>query len=212
MPMQRVIECVGANNAVIKRWVNNRAAQRWIFDPISKTIRNRNWTSYVLSQEGANLRCRTMTSRWFQLFKWRAPFLHNEKENTKVADVQSALDTENRQILMVVKHGKLNQQWDVVYKKDWKGEPGTGQWNRDFGMIVNKDMHIISALGSGRYIDFFDGRNMVIKTQNGRRTQLWYFHQHSRTVRNRYNNQSFDIHNKGKGTHMQVYSTSSNWW
>jgi hypothetical protein len=65
LPMQRVIECVGANNAVIKRWYNNRKAQRWIFDPISKTIRNRNWTSYSLSQEGANLRCRSMNSRWF---------------------------------------------------------------------------------------------------------------------------------------------------
>jgi len=96
--------------------------------------------------------------------------------------------------------------------KDWKGEPKTGELNGDFGFYVNKDMHIISALGEKRYLDFFDGTNLVIKSQNGRRTQLWYFHQASRTVRSRNNNKSFDIHNKGSSKHMQVYSTSSNWW
>jgi hypothetical protein len=73
--------------------------------------------------------------------------LYNEKETNKVADVQSALDSENRQVLMYAKHGKLNQQWDIVYTRDWKGEPGTGEWNRDFGMIVNKDFHIVNAMG-----------------------------------------------------------------
>jgi hypothetical protein len=113
---------------------------------------------------------------------------------------------------MITRHGKLNQQWDLVYKRDWKGEPKKGEYNPDFGLYVEKDFHIVSAMGQGRYIDFFDGRNLVIKTQNARRTQLWYFHQVSRTVRTRYNNQSIEIHNSGKGTHMQVWSTNSNWW
>jgi hypothetical protein len=65
LPMQRVIECAGASNATLKKWANNRKAQKWRFDSTSKTIRNLNWTSYVLNQEGANLRCRTMNSRWF---------------------------------------------------------------------------------------------------------------------------------------------------
>jgi hypothetical protein len=65
LPMQRVVECVGASNAVLKKWYKNRKAQQWRFDPISKTIRNMNWTSYSLSQEGSNLRCRSMNSRWF---------------------------------------------------------------------------------------------------------------------------------------------------
>jgi hypothetical protein len=55
----------GASNAVIKKWANNRKAQMWRFDSTSKTIRNLNWTSYVFSQEGGNLRCRSMNSRWF---------------------------------------------------------------------------------------------------------------------------------------------------
>jgi hypothetical protein len=65
LPMQRVAECVGASNVALKKWYNNRKAQQWRFDPITKTIRNMNWTSYAFSMEGNNLRCRSQTSRWF---------------------------------------------------------------------------------------------------------------------------------------------------
>jgi hypothetical protein len=33
-----------------------------------------------------------------------------------------------------------------------------------------------------------ENRNMVIKTPNGRKTQVWYFHQLSKTIRTRLNN------------------------
>jgi hypothetical protein len=65
LPMQRVAECVGASNVALKKWYKNRKAQQWRFDPVSKTIKNMNWTNYVFSMEGTNLRCRTMNSRWF---------------------------------------------------------------------------------------------------------------------------------------------------
>jgi hypothetical protein len=53
---------------------------------------------------------------------------------------------------------------------------------------------------------------MVIKTRNGRKTQVWYFHQQSLTIRTRYNNQSFDIKNSGRTTNMQIWSTNSGWF
>jgi hypothetical protein len=126
-------------------------------------------------------------------------------------DVSGGADSENRDIYMNTFHGRTSQQWDLIYAKDWKGEPTTGEWNKEYGMIVNKDFYIISTLGRGRYIDYL-GRNLVIKIQNGRTSQKWYFHQPSRTVRSRPTNQSFDIHNSGKSNHMQYYSTSSRWW
>jgi hypothetical protein len=49
---------------------------------------------------GNNLRLTGTNSRWFQLFVWTAPYLRNEKLKNKVADIQSALDAENRNILM----------------------------------------------------------------------------------------------------------------
>jgi hypothetical protein len=65
LPMQRVAECVGANNVVLKKWAKNRKAQQWQWNPITKAIHGMYWTSYVFSMEGTNLRCRTVNSRWF---------------------------------------------------------------------------------------------------------------------------------------------------
>jgi hypothetical protein len=53
---------------------------------------------------------------------------------------------------------------------------------------------------------------MVIKTPNGRNTQVWWFDQASLTIKTKLNNQSFDIQNSGKTNNMQVWSTNSNWW
>jgi hypothetical protein len=70
----------------------------------------------------------------------------------------------------------------------------------------------VSALPSGRYLDLINNRNMVIKTANGRKTQVWYFHQQTLTIRTRYNNQSWDIKSSGKTSDMQIWSTNSRWW
>jgi len=67
-------------------------------------------------------------------------------------------------------------------------------------------------MGSRRYLDLINNRNMVIKTANGRKTQIWYFHQQSKTIRTRLNNQSWDIKNAGKTTNMQIWSTNSGWF
>jgi hypothetical protein len=113
---------------------------------------------------------------------------------------------------MYKKNGKIHQQWDLVYTKDWKGEPTKGQWNREWGFKVDTDFHVISTLGKGRYLDYINNRNLLIKEQNGRKSQIWYFHQPSRTIRSREKNQSIDIHNSGKSNHLQYYTTSSRWW
>jgi hypothetical protein len=126
-------------------------------------------------------------------------------------EVSGSVDAENRDIYMTSYHGRKSQQWDLIYAKDWKGEPTTGEWNRKYGLKVNVDFHIVSSLGRGRYVDYLS-RNLVIKTQNGRPSQKWYFHQPSRTIRGRSVNQSIEIHNSGKSNHLQYYSTSSRWW
>jgi hypothetical protein len=84
--------------------------------------------------------------------------------------------------------------------------------NEKFGLKVDTDFYIISALGSGRYLDVINNRNMVIKVRNGRTSQSWYFHQPSLTIRTRLNNQSFDIKNSGRTKTIQIWSTNSGWW
>jgi hypothetical protein len=84
--------------------------------------------------------------------------------------------------------------------------------NEKFGLRVDTDFYIISALPSNRYLDIINNRNIVIKTPNGRNTQRWYFHQQSLTIRTRLNNQSFDIQNSGRTNNFQIWSTNSGWW
>jgi hypothetical protein len=65
-------------------------------------------------------------------------------------EVYGKVDAENRDIYMGKQaSGGLQeyQAWDLIYTKDWKGEPTKGQWNRDWGFKVDTDFHIVSRLG-----------------------------------------------------------------
>jgi hypothetical protein len=143
------------------------------------------------------------------MFRLKGAFITNEKG--KVMDVSGGADRENQNIIVWNRHGKINQQWDVVYVDQWKGEPTKGQLNKEYGIYVERSFFIQTHMGSKRMLDLI-GRAMVIKTRNGRRTQQWYFHQRSLTIRSRSNNQSWDIRSAGKTNDMQVWSTNSGWW
>jgi hypothetical protein len=84
--------------------------------------------------------------------------------------------------------------------------------NEQFGLYVERDFYIVSTMPSGRYLDIINNRNLVIKTNNGRNTQKWYFHQQSKTIRTRLNNQSLDIKSAGRTNDMQIWSTNSGWF
>jgi hypothetical protein len=133
-------------------------------------------------------------------------------ERGKVIAVSGGLDSENRNIVMENRNNKVHQRWQVVYADEYQGEPTKGQMNKKFGLYVERDFYVVSALNDHRYLDLINNRNMVIKTRNGRKSQIWYFHQQSLTIRTRYNNQSWDIKNSGKTNSMQIWSTNSNWF
>jgi hypothetical protein len=70
LPFNRVIECIGANNLVLKRWRNNVTQQQFVFDEKTKTIRSKTWTNYgmeIQSNGGSsNLRMTSgINSRWW---------------------------------------------------------------------------------------------------------------------------------------------------
>jgi hypothetical protein len=144
------------------------------------------------------------------MFRLKGAYVTNEKG--KVLEIQGGIDAENRNIGVNTLNNKIHQQWDIVYVDQWKGEPTKGQFNKRFGLYVERDFYIVSQLPANRYLDIPDNRNMAIKTPNGRRTQVWYFHQQSLTIRTRYNNQSFDIKSSGRTNDMQIWSTNSGWW
>jgi hypothetical protein len=143
---------------------------------------------------------------------WRrqGAFITNEKG--KVFDIQGGVDQENRNIIAYNRHSKINQQFDIIYADQWKRDPIKGELNKDFGLYVERPFYIISQMGRGRYLDLIGNRNMVIKTRNSRKTQIWWFDQKSLTIKTKLNSQSWDIKNSGKTADMQVWSTNSGWW
>jgi hypothetical protein len=88
-------------------------------------------------------------------------------DHGKVMDVQGSVDSENRNILMMTKTGKINQQWDLIYADVYPEEPTKGQLNKEFGLIVERDFYVVSDLPKHRYLEVINNRNMVIKTSNG---------------------------------------------
>ena len=68
--MKRVVECIGANNLVLKRSRPKIAAQQYFFNGVSKTIHSNHWKNYVMEIQSnggsSNLRMiSTITSRWW---------------------------------------------------------------------------------------------------------------------------------------------------
>jgi DNA-directed RNA polymerase subunit E'/Rpb7 len=137
-------------------------------------------------------------------------FITNEMG--KVIAVDKGKDIEQANIIMEDKNGKIHQRFRVVYVDEYEEEPTKGQLNKKFGLFVERDFFVVSALPGGRYLDLINNRNMVQKVRNGRRTQLWYFHQQSLTIKTRLNNQSWDIKSSGKTNDMQIWSTNSGWF
>jgi hypothetical protein len=127
-------------------------------------------------------------------------------------DVAGNLDNENQNIQIYNKHGRVNQQWEVIYADQYPEEPVKGELNSDFGLYVERDFYVVSELNEHRYLDLINNRNLVIKTPNGRNTQRWYFDQKSLTIKTRLNNQSWDVKSSGRTSNMQVWSTNSQWF
>jgi hypothetical protein len=144
------------------------------------------------------------------MFKYEGQYVTNEKG--KVLHVQGNVDAENRNIEAQNKNNGINQQWDIVYADEWKGEPGKGELNEKFGIYVDRTFHVISQLPMNRHLDLMGGRNFIIKTDVNTVTQHWYFHQPSLTIRSRSNHQSWDIKSAGKTKDMQIWSTNSGWF
>lgn len=144
------------------------------------------------------------------MFKYQNGYIVNIKNN-KVFEVAGGTDNEGSKIILYAKNGKRSQQWNIVFADKMKPEPKKGELNKEFGLYVERAFHVVSALGSHRYMDLINNQ-MVIKTPNGFKTQVWYFDQDSKTIRSTSNGRSWDIKNAGASRDMQVWATHSQWF
>jgi hypothetical protein len=145
------------------------------------------------------------------MFRYQGAMFINEKG--KVMDINGNVDAENRNIEIYTKHGRINQQWDLIYVDEYPEEPKKGELNKEFGFYVERDFFVVSMLPENRYLEVINNINMVIKTSNGNKGQKWYFDQKSKTVKSRFSTgKSFDIKSSGRTNAFQIYTTNSGWW
>jgi hypothetical protein len=99
-----------------------------------------------------------------------------------------------------------------VKKPEPPKEPGKGELNTDYGLYVERPFYIISMFGEKRYLDVIN-RNVVIKTPNEFDSQVWFFDQKTKTIRNTlYKDKSLDIQNAGNTNNLQIWSTNGGWF
>lgn len=109
------------------------------------------------------------------------------------------------------RHDGLNQKWEICYVDICRPEPTSGLAT-DWGLYINRPFYIHSALPDLRMIDLV-GRNAVIKTRNGYKTQQWIFEYKTRTIKSMHNKGwSLEIAGNGKNTNVQAMNTNSKWW
>ena len=69
----------------------------------------------------------TTSARWFQLFRFQGNMLVNDKG--KVMTIVGDSDTENRNIGVYNKNGKVGQTWDIIYADEMPADLKKGDLN-----------------------------------------------------------------------------------
>jgi hypothetical protein len=131
------------------------------------------------------------------MFKMKGAYLTCER-NGKVMAVQGDIDAESRYLYSMKRKNHNSQRWDVIYKDQWKFYK-KGDFHKDYGMYIERDFYIVSRMTGGKYLDLISNK-FHVKTRNGRKTQVWYFHLDSLTIRSKTNNYSWNIPSSGNGT------------
>lgn len=154
---------------------------------------------------GGNAYAYKTDSRWYQLWRFNNGCLVNEQK--QVLALQSATDSENRQIVREARNDKIHQKWKIVYV-DTSPEVPTSGFSKDWGMWINRPFHVVTQMTSHRYLDLI-GANAVIKTPNGFDSQVFFFDYKTRTIKSQKTKTlSLDI----RSTTLYAYATNSAWY
>jgi len=145
------------------------------------------------------------------MFKYDGTYVTNE--HGKVMSTQGNSDNEGRNIVIWNKQDWTSQHWDVAYVDEWKGEPGKGELNEDFGLYVQRPFYLITKVGMGRFLEVVDNKWVVIKSESGRNTQQWWFDQKSFTIKTQSRgSHSLAINKNGGDDQIHIDGTKSQWW
>jgi hypothetical protein len=192
---------------VINKKVYGKQCQQFVFSKQTKTIDSVCRKGQSITADGSNLVIKTTDARWYQLWKYTKPYFTNIKETTKTWDIAGGKDADGTNVIVYTKNTGGSQKWTIVYVDEDKKDAGKGELAEDFGLYVERPFHIVSQMSSNRYVDLISNR-LVIKTPNGRDSQVWYFDYKSSTIKSKTNNQSIDMRNN----YLYIYGTNSQWY
>jgi len=226
--MQRVMYHHPNNHVYIHSRKDNENRMQWVYDEHSKTIKSmysikqagkNTKNHYSLDSRSGHIRVYQTDSRYYQMWTLTADgHLFTEKSqvhgNRNYAVVQSNVDSQGRAVYREHKEKKSDednwyQLWDIVYVDD--APSLTEGFAEEWGMYINRPFHIISEHGENRFLDLISNR-AVIKTRNGRDSQIFRFDMTYRTIKVQgYSTKwshSLDMRNS---KWMYVYGTGSQW-
>jgi hypothetical protein len=111
------------------------------------------------------------------------------------------------------RHGKVNQQWKIVYVDEAKPEQSKGL-DEEFGFHINRPFYLRSRLPMQRVAEAVGANNVVLKRYaKGRIAQQFYFDGVSKTLKSQqWKTHSLDIQSNGRNPNVRVTTTNSRWW
>jgi hypothetical protein len=169
------------------------------------------------SGKSNNLQILTTNARWFQYFHLEGEFLINEKG--KAVQVEGNTDVENQNVNVNVRNGQIGQKWSIMYVDQVPKEPVAGEFIPEFGLKMNEDFNIVSAMSSGRYLERIDSTYIRIKTRNANSVastagseQVFFFNYKTRTIVCKGTSYNIQIESNGKGQLIRAANANSRWW
>jgi hypothetical protein len=135
-----------------------------------------------------------------------------DTSNQYYAVVYANVDAENRQVYRETTKktdgDNWYQLWDIVYVDEAPNlEEGFAE---EWGMYINRPFHIISEMGENRFLDTVSNRG-VIKTRNGRDTQVYRFDMRYRTIKSKGYSTAWSHSLDMRNGWMYVHGTGSQW-
>lgn len=210
-PMNYVAGFRGGTGLALRHLNKSEKAQQWSWDQESKTIKSVQEKTKSLTILSNNEAHRQATnSRWFQLHKMKGEQLVNIQG--KILDFDSKKEMENQLIKFSTESKLCSQKWNIIYIDDLPKSLKTGELNTQWGFRINTDFYIQTALASRRIADNI-GNNLILKTRNSFKTQVWYFGNQYKMIRSRAStNNVLNISSNGNGENLDIAGQNRNWW
>lgn len=193
-----------SNRAAIKT-PNGRDSQLWVFDYKTRTIKSKANNYSLDMRSTSSVYAYATNSQWYQIWKYKDNRFVNQQG--RVLDAGKS-DSEGANVLTSTKNdNEVSQKWNIRYAD--KVTIKTNGTNEERDMDIGKPFFIVSRMWMNRVMTVEGGKNVVIRSRNGKKEQQWVFDNVSKTIKSVSNNDlSLDV----RSTSAYAKTTDSRWY